>query len=267
MNEGPTSFRLGLRGMKASAEASIVERDLLLAQQFIGARLHVAHLSTAEALKAVRRGKRGKVRSHLRSHAAPLCADRRRCWRLRCQLQDESAAAFGPDVKRFWRRWPMAPWTPSPPTMRPMPCTRNVSSLSALLSASPAWRLHLGLAITRLHREHEIPLARIVELLRRGRCGWLICVDGARSLAAAMPTSPFSIPGSAGPLTPTKSLSKSHNTPFDGWPLTGKVVATIVGRQHRLPCRLNHRKNRRNVPAGTFCSRIFITTFPVTASN
>src|SRR5450631_1810371 len=32
MNEGPTAFRLGLRGMKASAEASIVDRDVLLAQ-------------------------------------------------------------------------------------------------------------------------------------------------------------------------------------------------------------------------------------------
>ena len=38
MNDSPTSFRLGLRGMKASAEASIVERDVQLAQQFAGAR-------------------------------------------------------------------------------------------------------------------------------------------------------------------------------------------------------------------------------------
>src|SRR5256885_4977175 len=62
MNDGPTAFRLGLRGMKAATEASIVERDVQLAQQFAGARLHVAHLSTAEALKAVRRGKRTKAR-------------------------------------------------------------------------------------------------------------------------------------------------------------------------------------------------------------
>jgi dihydroorotase len=27
----------------------------------------------------------------------------------------------------------------------------------------------------------------------------------------------------------SKSRSKSHNTPFDGWQLTGKVVATVVG--------------------------------------
>src|SRR5450432_2295045 len=62
MNESPTSFRLGLRGMTASAEASIVERDVALAQQFTGSRLHVAHISTAEALKVVRRGKRNKIR-------------------------------------------------------------------------------------------------------------------------------------------------------------------------------------------------------------
>ena len=62
MNEGPTSFRLGLRGMSAAAEASVVERDVTLAQQIRESRLHVAHLSTADALKAVRRGKRAKTR-------------------------------------------------------------------------------------------------------------------------------------------------------------------------------------------------------------
>ena len=57
MHEGPTSFRLGLRGMSASAEANIVDRDVNLAQQVRESRLHVAHLSTSDALKAVRRGK------------------------------------------------------------------------------------------------------------------------------------------------------------------------------------------------------------------
>src|ERR1700740_1347316 len=40
MNEGATSFRLGLRGMTDLAEVAIVERDVQLAQQFNGARLH-----------------------------------------------------------------------------------------------------------------------------------------------------------------------------------------------------------------------------------
>src|SRR5690348_14087951 len=56
MHDGPTAFRLGLRGMSSAAETSIVERDIRLAEQFSGARMHVAHISTAEALEAVRRG-------------------------------------------------------------------------------------------------------------------------------------------------------------------------------------------------------------------
>src|SRR5271154_3270820 len=62
MNAGPTSFRLGLRAMPASAEASVVDRDVTLAQQIRESRLHVAHLSTSDALKSVRRGKRAKAR-------------------------------------------------------------------------------------------------------------------------------------------------------------------------------------------------------------
>src|SRR5215470_13330985 len=62
MHAGPTSFRLGLRALPASAEATVVDRDVTLAQQIRESRLHVAHLSTADALKAVRRGKRAKAR-------------------------------------------------------------------------------------------------------------------------------------------------------------------------------------------------------------
>ena len=62
MHAGPTSFRLGLRAMPGSAEATVVDRDVTLAQQIRESRLHVAHLSTSDALKAVRRGKRAKAR-------------------------------------------------------------------------------------------------------------------------------------------------------------------------------------------------------------
>jgi dihydroorotase len=61
MNNGPTAFRLGLRGMPAAAEADIVERDVRLSGD-TGGRLHVAHVSTTDALKAIRRGKRARTR-------------------------------------------------------------------------------------------------------------------------------------------------------------------------------------------------------------
>ncbi|HEU5415076.1 MAG TPA: amidohydrolase family protein, partial [Candidatus Angelobacter sp.] len=61
MNAGPTAFRLGLRGWVPEAESSLVERDIHLAAETRG-HYHVAHLSTAAALKAVRRAKRDRLR-------------------------------------------------------------------------------------------------------------------------------------------------------------------------------------------------------------
>ena len=53
MHQGPTSFRLGLRGVNAEAEASIVARDIELATVTKG-HIHIAHISTAAALEHVR---------------------------------------------------------------------------------------------------------------------------------------------------------------------------------------------------------------------
>ena len=56
MNEGETATRLGLAGIPNASESIIVERDIRLAE-ITGGRYHVAHISTAEAVDAVRRAK------------------------------------------------------------------------------------------------------------------------------------------------------------------------------------------------------------------
>jgi len=56
MHEGVTSAALGLAGMPAAAEDGAVGRDLALARE-TGARLHLAHLSTAGSVELVRRAK------------------------------------------------------------------------------------------------------------------------------------------------------------------------------------------------------------------
>jgi dihydroorotase len=61
MNEGPVSTRLGLRGAPAAAESVAVERDLQIAE-LTGGRLHVALVSTAASLDAIRRAKARGVR-------------------------------------------------------------------------------------------------------------------------------------------------------------------------------------------------------------
>ncbi len=61
MNEGYHSTRLGLRGNPAAAEEIAVSRDVMLAA-LTGARLHVAHVSTAGSVDIIRRAKKRGVR-------------------------------------------------------------------------------------------------------------------------------------------------------------------------------------------------------------
>jgi dihydroorotase len=56
MHEGAISTRLGLRGWPRIAEDVIVARDVLLAE-YVGARYHVAHVSTMGAVRLVREAK------------------------------------------------------------------------------------------------------------------------------------------------------------------------------------------------------------------
>ncbi|MBN2248148.1 MAG: dihydroorotase [Coriobacteriia bacterium] len=56
VNEGVVSTRMGMRGIPAAAEETMVARDIALAE-LTGCRLHLAHLSTARSLALVREAK------------------------------------------------------------------------------------------------------------------------------------------------------------------------------------------------------------------
>src|SRR5437667_8857423 len=57
MNEGWVATRLGLRGIPAAAESVMARRDVELAA-LTGGRVHLAHLSCAESLEALRDARR-----------------------------------------------------------------------------------------------------------------------------------------------------------------------------------------------------------------
>jgi dihydroorotase len=228
MNEGPTSFRLGLRGMKTSAESSIVERDIHLAQQFTGARIHVAHLSTADALKAVRRGKRNHVH-------------------VTCEVTPHHFALIDADVGEYNTNCKMNPplrssadreailvaladgtidaiatdHAPHAPEEKIMEFERAMFGITGLETA-------LGLAITKLHREQKIPLARIVELFTAGPARVLDLKGRGTLIRGSHADVTIFDPKKRWTFEAGKSLSLSKNTPFDGWQMTGKVIATFV---------------------------------------
>ena len=228
MNDGPTAFRLGLRGMKAAAESSIVERDVQLAQQFTGARLHVAHISTADALKAVRRGKRSK------SHVT-------------CEVTPHHFALTDADVGEYDTNFKMNPplrsaldreavlaaladgtidaiatdHAPHAPHEKIIEFERAAFGITGLETA-------LGLAVDRLHRNQKISLSRIVELFTAGPARVFTLRGRGTLVRGSHADVTIFDPKKRWTFDSAKSHSRSRNTPFDGSQLTGKVVATIV---------------------------------------
>jgi dihydroorotase len=87
----------------------------------------------------------------------------------------------------------------------------------------------LGLAITHLHRRQKLSLRRIVELFTAGPARvFTLRGRGTLSRGSHADVTIFD-PRKRWTVEAVKSHSQSHNTPFEGVQLTGKVVATIVG--------------------------------------
>jgi len=110
-----------------------------------------------------------------------------------------------------------------------MPLTKSKWKFERAAFGITGLETALALAITRLHREKRVPLSRIVELFTAGPAR---CFDlrGRGSLVrGSVADVTIFDPKKKWTFEAVNSLSKSRNTPFDGWQLTGKVVATIVG--------------------------------------
>jgi dihydroorotase len=229
MHEGPTSFRLGLRAMPAAAEAGIVDRDVNLAQQIRDSRLHVAHLSTSDALKAVRRGKRAKARvtCEVTPHHFTLLDEDVGEYNTRCKMNPPLRAATDREAILV----ALADGTVDAIATDHAPHAAHEKEVEFERAAFGITGLEtaLALAITKLHREHKIPLTHIVELFTAGPAR-VFDLRGRGSLARGdfADVTVFD-PKKRWTFEASKSRSLSSNSPFDGWQFTGKVVATIVG--------------------------------------
>lgn len=227
LNLGPTSFRLGLRGMPGSAESDIVRRDIALARE-TGAQVHVAHISTADAMEAVRQAKMAGIGAT--AEVTPH----------HFTLVDENVGEFDTHYK-------MNPPLRSIADRDAMIAGIVDGTIDAIATDHAPHAFHekqveferaafgiigletaLPIAITVLHHHFKLPLWRIVELLSSSPAR-VFSLEGLGTLA----------PGGHADVTifdPKKrwtydvslSRSKSRNTPYDGWSFTGKVVATIV---------------------------------------
>lgn len=229
MHEGYYSTLLGLRGIPAVAEEVQVARDVLLCGM-TGAHVHIAHLSTAGSLELVRQAKRKglPVTCEVTPH--------------HFTLTDEAVVGYDTNTKMY----------------PPLRSRRDVESLIEGLAdgtvdaiatdhaphhlddkandydqAPPGiigLETALSLALDRLVHAGKITLRRLVELMSTNPARIISLERGSLRVGAVADVTIFD-PQRTITVDVNRFKSKSRNSPFHGWTLTGAVRATIVGGQ------------------------------------
>lgn len=232
MHAGPTATRLGLPSIPAMAEDVMVQRDLILAST-TGARYHVAHISTAGSVDAVRAAKARGIRV-----TTEVCPHH-------LLLTDECCATFDTNFKM------------NPPL-------RGSADVSACLTGIADGTIDCLCTDHAPHSAEEkslefqnapfgiigletaVPLT-IKALIEPGLIDWPRWVEcwttaPARVLELNKGTLRVGVDADVTVIDPKHKWtidarefkSRSRNSPFAGWSVCGRAVATIVGGEIRM---------------------------------
>jgi dihydroorotase len=227
MHEGATATRLGLPGIPAAAETVAIARDLELAA-LTGARLHVAHVSTARSVELIRDAKRRglAVTAETAPHylmftdedVARLGTAAKMNPPLRTAADRDALVAALADGTIDCLATDHAPHTPDEKSQPFSDAPFGVVGLETALAA----------AITVLHKKAHMPLADVVDRLTRGpRAAFGLTQHGL------VPGAPADLvafdPEAEWTVEPDKFATKGRATPFAGSKLTGRVLGTWLG--------------------------------------
>ena len=226
MNEGLTSVRLGLTGSPAAAEELMVARDIALLE-LTGGRLHIAHVSAARSVAMIRDARaRGLAVSaeatphHLllteeavadydaNAKMAPPLRTRGDVDALRAGLADGTIEAIASDH--------------APHHVDEKECEFDQAA-NGIVGLETA----LGLGL-RLVSEGVLDLPTLVARMTVGPARLLGLAAGTLAVGAPADVTVID-PERRWKVAARSFKSKSRNTPFDGWDLQGKAIATFVG--------------------------------------
>jgi dihydroorotase len=228
-HEGYIASRLGLRGIPGEAESIMVERDISLAE-LAGAHVHIAHMSARQSLRAVRAGKERGVRvtCEVAPHHFTLTDDA-----LDGTIKYDTNLKMNPPLRAAADRDAMlagimdgsvdaiaTDHAPHHADEKMVEFDRAPFGIVGLETAVP-------IVFDRLVHAGRISLSRMVELLSWNPARLLHLPGGTLSEGAPADVTVLA-PDMVTTIDAGRLVSRSKNTPFDRWRLTGAVVATIV---------------------------------------
>ena len=226
MNEGIVSARLGLAGKPNASEDIHIVRDLLLAE-LTGGHIHLQHVSTRFGVEAIRQAKaRGvRVTAEATPHHLVLTHEAVEGYRtdakmnppLRTRVDVEAVRAGVSDGTLDTIATDHAP--------------HHYDEKEAAFADAPngivGLETALGVVMTRVVGEGVIDLPTMVERMSCQPARAFNLPGGTLAEGGAADVTVFD-PGATWTVDPAAFLSKSRNTPFAGWELTGAPRMTIV---------------------------------------
>jgi len=229
-HEGFHAAALGLRGIPGVAEGLHVERGVLLSE-LTGSAFHVAHMSVRSSIRAVRRAKAAglRVTCEVAPHHFTLTDEA-----LGTPIPYSTNVKMNPPLRETADRDAMlagiadgtvdviatdhAPHHEDEKRVEFDRAPFGIVGLETAVSLSFDRLVHTGL----------IGLSRFVELLSVNPARVLRVAGGSLAPGSAADVTILA-PDLAVRVEARALVSKSKNTPFEGWDLRGGVAATIVG--------------------------------------
>jgi len=227
MHEGVVSTELGVTGAPAAAEDIMVARDILLAE-LTGAHVHIAHLSTAGAVRLVRDAKaRGvRVTAEVTPHHLLLTEDAVRTFDANAKMNPPLRSKR--DTEVLLEALVDGTLDCIATDHAPHAGSEKEGEFDRAASGIVGLETAVGLMLDRLVKPGALPLATLISRLSRDPAR-LLGLPGGHLAPGAPADLTILDPAAEWTVDPARFQSRSRNTPFGGWPVTGRPWKTIVG--------------------------------------
>lgn len=227
MNEGIVSSRLGLAGKPNASEDIHIVRDLLLAE-LTGGHIHLQHVSTRFGVEAIRQAKERGVRVTAEASPHHLVLTHEAVNGYRTEAKMNPPLRTQEDVDAVRRG--VADGTLD--TIATDHAPHHYDEKEAAFADAPngivGLETALGIVLTRVVEEGVIDLPTMVERMSCqparafGLPGGTLAEGSVADVTVFDPKETWTVEAKA-------FASRSRNTPFEGWELTGRPRRTIVG--------------------------------------
>lgn len=227
MNEGTVSTSIGIRGIPTAAEDIMIARDIILSE-YLNIPVHICHVSTKGGVRMIRDAKaRGvKVTCETCPHYFTLTDDM-------CATYDTNFKMHPPlrtrdHLEAIIEGIKDGTIDAIATDNAPHHADEKVCEFSVALNGILGFETAFALGYTYLVKTGEITLAKLIDLMCFAPSNILKLGRGGMNVGDDADLAVFDLDNEF-VFEKDKMLSKSRNTPYDGWKLYGETILTVMG--------------------------------------